>query len=236
MIRVTENLTAVRRQLESAAESASRQPETVTLVAVSKRHPASAIAAAASAGQVHFGENYVSEGVAKIRELGRSGFVWHYIGAIQSNKTRDIAAHFDWVHTIDRLKIAARLSAQRPADQAPLNVCIQVNIDNEPQKAGVSLEAIGPLAGEIDALPHLRLRGLMCLPAAHADTARTRTAFARMREAMITIQHDFSSVDTLSMGMSGDMDLAIREGSTMIRVGTAIFGPRDSVEPGGGVP
>ncbi|MFK8052259.1 MAG: YggS family pyridoxal phosphate-dependent enzyme [Woeseiaceae bacterium] len=226
MIRVTENLKAVRETVRNAAKVAGRAPAEVGLLAVSKRHPVAAIQQAIDAGQCDFGENYVDEGVAKIRELARKSLVWHYIGALQSNKTRAVATHFDWVHTIDRPKIAQRLNDQRPADLGPLQVCIQVNIDNEPQKAGVSPEAAHPLAEIIERLPRLQLRGLMCLPATREHETDQRVPFRELCALQTAMSANYPSMDTLSMGMSGDLSAAIAEGSTLLRVGTAIFGPR----------
>ncbi|MEM7611794.1 MAG: YggS family pyridoxal phosphate-dependent enzyme [Pseudomonadota bacterium] len=227
MIRVTENLAAVRLEVENVAEVAGRKASDLTVVAVSKRHGVDAIQAAFDAGQRDFGENFVDEALGKIDTLADQGIVWHYIGAIQSNKTRDIATNFDWVHTVDREKIARRLSRQRPASMPALNVCIQVNIDNEPQKAGIDAENLAELAAFIDALPGLQLRGLMCLPRPRDDEASQRAPFRALADLAKSLGRTLPSVDTLSMGMSGDMAAAIREGATILRIGTAIFGARE---------
>jgi len=182
---------------------------------------------AAEAGQRDFGENFVQEGVAKIIEAGRDDLVWHFIGHLQSNKTRDVALHFQWVHTLDRAKIARRLSAQRPDELPALNVCIEVNIDDESNKSGVSPADVPALAREIAGLPRLRLRGLMCLPAIREDYEEQRKPFRRLRELLEGLQADGFTVDTLSMGMSADYAAAIREGATIVRIGTALFGTRD---------
>ncbi|MEM7764818.1 MAG: YggS family pyridoxal phosphate-dependent enzyme [Pseudomonadota bacterium] len=230
MIRVTENLTSVRLELENAAELASRNPDEITLIAVSKRHSVDAIREAVGANQRHFGENFVAEGVGKIEALADPSLVWHFIGAIQSNKTRAIATHFDWVHTVDRIKIARRLSEQRPEELPPLQVCLQVNIDNEPQKAGVNIDAALSLAQQVHELPRLQLRGLMCLPRPRVTLDEQRQPFARMHALAATIRQYVADVDQLSMGMSADTRAAILEGSTMVRVGTAIFGARPETQ------
>ncbi len=217
---------AVRARVASVARDAGRDPAGITLLAVSKRHPAAAVAALAKAGQVDFGENYLQEAQAKMAELAEAALHWHFIGAIQSNKTRPIAAAFDWVHTIDRLKIAERLSAQRPDSAPPLNVCIEVNISGEPSKAGVEPAAVPGLADAIAALPRLRLRGLMALPAPSADTGVQRAAFRRVAGLAAAERARGHSMDTLSMGTTADLEAAVAEGSTLVRVGTAIFGPR----------
>ncbi len=226
MIRVTENLKRVRSAIESEAAVAGRNPRDIRLVAVSKRHSVDAIRAAIAAGQHDFGENFVDEAVGKITDLGEIDLCWHFIGAIQSNKTRDIAGHFDWVHTIDREKIARRLNDQRNETLAPLNVCLQVNIDAEPQKAGVRPDDVAALAQFVAGLPRLRLRGLMCLPRAEESKQQQRIPFANLASLLDTLRADHPHLDTLSMGMSNDMAAAIQEGSTMLRIGTDIFGPR----------
>ncbi|MDX1498512.1 MAG: YggS family pyridoxal phosphate-dependent enzyme [Woeseiaceae bacterium] len=227
MIRVTENLGVIRDLLAEAAREAGRDPATVRLLAVSKKKPASLVAAAAGAGQLEFGENIVREGVDKIAAVGRDDLVWHFIGTLQSNKTKDVATHFDWAHSVDRLKIAKRLSDQRPADLPDLNVCIQVNVDAEASKSGVAPAALGDLARAVAALPRLRLRGLMCLPAIRDGLAAQREPFARLRRLKDELADSGLETDTLSMGMSDDFRAAILEGSTIVRIGTAIFGSRD---------
>ena len=226
MIRVTENLAIIRDLLRQAALDAGRDPESVRLVAVSKKQPVAAVLEAASAGQRDFGENFVQEGVEKIEQAGRDDLVWHFIGHLQSNKTRDAAEYFDWVHTIDRFKIARRLAEQRPAEKQPLNVCVQVNVDNEASKSGVSPDEAIDLAGRVDSLDRLRLRGFMCIPAAADDVEKQRRAFRRMRELADSARKRGLHIDTLSMGMTADYSAAIAEGATLVRIGTAVFGPR----------
>ena len=218
----------VQRVLERihAAERLARRPQgAVTLVAVSKTQPAGAIRQAAAAGQRDFAENYLQEALTKQDELiDLPGLIWHFIGPIQSNKTRPIAERFDWVHTVDRLRIAERLSQQRPADKPPLNVCLQVNVSGEASKSGVDLAALPELADAVAQLPRLRLRGLMTIPAPATMLAQQRMPFRILREAMAALA--LPGLDTLSMGMSDDMEAAILEGATLVRVGTALFGPR----------
>ncbi len=227
MIRVTENLKLVRDLLAEAAKKAERCPSSVRLLAVSKKHPPAAILEAAAAGQRDFGENLVQEGVSKVTELAPHNLCWHFIGHLQTNKTRAVAEHFDWVHSIDRLKIARRLSDQRPADLPPLNVCLQVNIDGEDSKSGVAAADVRELAGRVADLPNLALRGLMCIPAIRDDFAAQREPFARLRELSESLVADGFKLDTLSMGMSNDFEAAIAEGATIVRIGTAVFGPRE---------
>ena len=225
---IAANLQAVKNDIAAAAQQASRDPSGVTLLAVSKTLSPDRVREAFEAGQPAFGENYVQEGLDKIAALGdlRSRIAWHFIGPLQSNKTRPVAEQFDWVHAIDRLKIAERLSAQRPADLAPLQVCIQVNISNEDTKSGVLPEEVLALARAVAALPNLRLRGLMAIPAPAADLAAQRVPFAALRRLLEELRQSGLDVDTLSMGMSADMPAAIAEGATMVRIGTAIFGAR----------
>ena len=229
MIRVTENLAIIRDLLHRAALDAGRDPETVRLVAVSKKHPVAAVLEAASAGQRDFGENFVQEGVEKIEQAGRDDLVWHFIGHLQSNKTRDAAKYFDWVHTIDRFKIARRLAEQRPDDLPPQNVCIQVNVDDEASKSGVAPGEALDLAREVATLDRLRLRGFMCIPEATDDVAEQRRAFRTMRELADAARAAGLDIDTLSMGMTADYAAAIAEGATLVRIGTAIFGPRPAL-------
>ncbi len=226
MIRVTENLNVIRDLLAKAALDANRDPESVTLLAVSKKHPLAAIAEAASAGQLDFGENYVQEGAEKVQACSREDLTWHFIGHLQSNKTRAVAERFDWVHTVDKAKIARRLGAQRPASLAPVNVCLQVNVDDEPGKSGVTIDATPDLAAKVADIPGIRLRGLMCLPAIRDDFDEQRKPFAVLRELAESISASGIELDTLSMGMTGDFRAAIFEGATIVRIGTAIFGPR----------
>ncbi len=225
-------LSAVRQRIAQAAAAAGRDPHSVTLLAVSKTFPAEDIARAAALGQTAFGENYVQEAVDKMAALRPDwpALQWHFIGPLQSNKTRDVAEHFDWVHSIDRLKLAQRLSDQRPAQRAPLQVCIQVNVDGETTKSGVRPEDASALAAAVAGLPRLRLRGLMCIPEPRADAAAQRAPFARLRELRdaIATEHGLT-LDTLSMGMSADLEAAVLEGATIVRVGSAIFGVRPAL-------
>ena len=227
MIRVTENLRKIRDLLAISAVEAERDPATVKLLAVSKKQPLDKILAAASLGQREFGENTVQEGVDKILATVESGLTWHFIGHLQSNKTRAVAENFDWVHSIDKLKVAKRLSQQRPAALPPLNVCLQVNIDDEPGKSGVSIDALPELAAACMELANIRLRGLMCLPMIRQAFEEQRRPFARLRELACTLRDMGIDTDTLSMGMSDDYRAAIFEGATIVRIGTAIFGERN---------
>ena len=226
MTTISANLQAVRARIHEAALKWGRNPADITLLAVSKTWPASAVQDAAAAGQRSFGENYVQEGVDKAIELQALQFEWHFIGPLQSNKTRRVAETFDWVHSIDRLKIAERLSEQRPDSLAPLQVCLQVNVSGEDTKSGVALEEVPELAKRIASLPRLKLRGLMAIPAPVEDFSLQRPAFRRLREAFEQLNSAGLPIDTLSMGMSHDIEAAIAEGATMVRVGTAIFGER----------
>lgn len=226
MTTIPGNLQHVRARIATACQGAGRGVEEVTLLAVSKTFGADAVRAAAAAGQRAFGENYIQEGVEKIAALRDLGLMWHCIGPIQSNKTRLVAEHFDWVHTVDRLKIAERLSAQRPADRPPLNVCIQVNIDGGANKSGVAPGEALALARAVAALPQLKLRGLMSIPEIAPDFEAARAVHASARALFDQLNADGLGLDTLSMGMSDDLEAAIAAGSTMVRVGTAIFGSR----------
>lgn len=227
---ISRNLQAVRERIVAAARAASRDPNEVALLAVSKTFGADAVIEAADAGQRAFGENYLQEAVDKIamiREMRADlALEWHFIGPIQSNKTRPIAEHFDWVHSVDREKVAHRLSEQRPEHLPPLNICMQVNISGEETKSGVAPEEAVALAQRIAALPRLRLRGLMAIPEPAEDVAQQRVPFRKLRELLNTMQEKGLALDTLSMGMSSDMDAAVAEGATIVRVGTAIFGQR----------
>jgi PLP dependent protein len=216
----------VRSRVQQAAAASGRSVESITVVAVSKGQPVAAIAAATKLGQRHFGENYLQEALPKIEALHGQELVWHYIGRMQANKTRPVAEHFDWVHTIERLQIAQRLSAQRPAGLAPLNICLQVNIAGDPRKAGTVPGAALALAQRVVVLPGLRLRGLMCMLPEEFDSGQQQRHFRAMRELLCQLQTQLPSLDTLSMGMSGDYEAAIASGATMVRIGTAIFGAR----------
>ncbi len=227
MIRVTENFRKIQDLLAKAALEAERSPDHIRLLAVSKKKSLEAILELAAAGQRDFGENFVQEGVEKIVAAGRKDLIWHFVGHLQSNKTRAVAEHFQWVHTVDRLKVARRLSAQRPHHAGDLNVCIEVNIDREAQKSGVRPDQVDELAIAIEQLPRLRLRGLMCLPAFRQDPEEQRIPFAAMSSLFRSLLAQGIELDTLSMGMSADYAAAIKEGATIVRVGTAIFGARD---------
>ncbi len=226
MTTIGERLLAVRARIEAAARVAGRDPAAVSLLAVSKTWPAAAVRAAAAAGQRAFGENYVQEGVDKIEALRDLALEWHFIGPLQSNKTRPVANAFDWVHGIDRVKIAERLSTQRDVHLPALNVCIQVNVSGEDSKSGVAPDEVAALAQAVAALPRLRLRGLMCIPEPTEDMALLRARFALLRRLRDELAGAGLELDTLSMGMSHDIEPAIAEGATIVRVGTAIFGER----------
>ena len=226
MTPISANLQAVHARIAAAARAAGRDEKDISLLAVSKTWPAGHVREAAAAGQRAFGENYVQEGVAKVAELAPLGLDWHFIGPLQSNKTRPVAEHFDWVHSIERMKIAERLAEQRPAGRAPLNVCLQVNVSGEASKSGCAPAEAIALAKAIAALPNLRLRGLMCIPEPVEDIQAQRRPFRQLRELYEQLRGDGLPLDTLSMGMSHDIEAAIAEGATMVRVGTAIFGER----------
>lgn len=226
MIGVTENLTLISDLLRKSAIEANRDPAAVQLLAVSKKQPVEKIREAAAAGQRDFGENFVQEGVSKIEALADLDLTWHFIGHLQSNKTRVVAENFDWVHTIDKLKTARRLSEQRPETLPDLNICLQVNVDDEESKSGVLPAAVPELAAACAGLPRLRLRGLMCLPAMREDFAAQRRPFATLRKLAEGLRDAGLDVDTLSMGMSDDYRAAIFEGATIVRIGTAVFGER----------
>ena len=205
---------------------AAAQHAPAALLAVSKTKPAAAVRALAALGQRRFGENYVQEALAKQRELADLALEWHLIGPLQSNKCREVAEHFDWIHSLDRLKLVAPLARYRPPARGRLQVLIQVNVDDEESKSGCSPDAIAGLAAAVAAQPELQLRGLMAIPAPHADLALRRAAFARMRELFESLRRNHAGIDTLSMGMSEDFELAIAEGATLVRIGSALFGAR----------
>lgn len=223
---IAQNWQHTQAQVMAAATAAGREPSSINILAVSKTFTLAAVEAAWQAGARHFGENYVQEGVEKIQQCTLSPITWHFIGPLQSNKTRQVAAHFDWVHTVDRLKIAQRLNDQRPLSQAPLAVCIQVNISADPNKSGVSPADLPALAAAIDNLPQLELRGLMTIPALDLSPAELANDFASMAQLMHNLAQHYPSIDTLSMGMSDDLELAVAQGSTCVRVGRGIFGER----------
>ena len=226
MTMITANLQTVRERIAAACHAAGRDPQAVRLLAVSKTFSAAAVAEAHAAGQTAFGENYIQEAVEKMAALRHLPLEWHCIGPIQSNKSRLVAEHFDWVHTVDRLKIAQRLSEQRPAELPPLQVCIQVNVDAGASKSGVAPQEALALAQAVAALPRLRLRGLMCIPEPAPDFESARAVFARAKTLFDELNRAGLQLDTLSMGMTADLEAAIHAGSTLVRVGTAIFGRR----------
>jgi hypothetical protein len=231
MTTIAAKLQQVQARIVTACTAAGRDPASVRLLAVSKTFPAEAVRAAFGAGQRAFGENYVQEGMAKIEALAdlRSGIEWHCIGPLQSNKTRPVAESFDWVHSVDRLKIAQRLAEQRPAQLPPLNVCLQVNVDGGANKSGVPPKEALDLARAVAALPRLRLRGLMAIPEPAPDFTAQRALFMRAATVFDQIREAGIALDTLSLGMSADLEAAIAAGSTLVRVGTAIFGERGSI-------
>lgn len=224
MSTIADNLSALAARIDSAAQAAGRDPASVQLLAVSKTKPASAIREIHAAGVRDVGENYLQEALAKQVELDDLPLIWHFIGPIQSNKTKAIAEHFDWVHSVDRLKIAQRLSEQRPEGLAPLNICLQVNVSGEDSKSGCAPADLPALAQAVAALPRLRLRGLMAIPEPTEDRAAQEAAFATLRRLQEGLGLD---LDTLSMGMSHDLEAAIAQGATWVRIGTALFGARD---------
>jgi len=231
---ISENLQLVQHRIANSAQAAGRDPASITLLAVSKTFDVQAVLAAAQAGQRAFGENYVQEAIDKIaatRDMRAHNpdlqLEWHFIGPIQSNKTRQIAEHFDWVHSVDRLKIAQRLSEQRPAEMPPLQICLQVNVSGEATKSGLEPDELLELARAVVLLPNIRLRGLMAIPEPTEDVQQQRAAFAKLQLMQNDLQAVGIQTDTLSMGMSADMDAAIAEGATIVRIGTAIFGVRD---------
>ncbi|QEA38586.1 YggS family pyridoxal phosphate-dependent enzyme [Pistricoccus aurantiacus] len=222
---------AVQARLRQALDEARRAPDAALLLAVSKTKPASMLREAYALGQHHFGENYLQEALDKQSALADlDDLVWHFIGPLQSNKTRPVAEHFHWVHSIEREKIARRLSDQRPDYLPPLQVCLQVNISNEPSKSGVTLDELESLAASVVELPGLALRGLMAIPAPSENTLEQRKPYARLRAALEALRGRFpqAPLDTLSMGMSADLEAAVAEGATLVRVGTALFGRRDA--------
>lgn len=226
MTTISTNLQAVRVRIAAAAQLAGRAVEDIRLLAVSKTFPPERVREAAQAGQIAFGENYLQESLEKIAALADLGLEWHFIGPLQSNKTRPVAEYFSWVHGIERLKIAERLSAARGAARPPLQVCIQVNVSGEASKSGVSPGEAAALAHAVAGLPNLRLRGLMAIPEPTDDMPLARQRFAMLRELREVLNEAGMALDTLSMGMSHDLEAAILEGATIVRVGTAIFGER----------
>ena len=228
MSTIADNIGLVSQRIRAAAEAAQRDASSIHLLAVSKTKPAQAVREAYAAGMHDFGENYLQEALGKQSELTDLPLSWHFIGPIQSNKTRAIAENFAWVHSVDRLKIAQRLSEQRPADLPPLNICIQVNVSGEASKSGCTPADLPALANAISALPRLKLRGLMAIPEPTEDRAAQDAAFARVRDLQASLN---LPLDTLSMGMSHDLESAIAQGATWVRIGTALFGARDYGQP-----
>lgn len=231
MTNVAENIEQIRQKIADYATKYHRSADELTLLAVSKTHPAELIRQAYACDQRNFGESYLQEALDKMDSLKDLDIHWHFIGAIQSNKTRDIARLFDWVHSVDRLKIAQRLSEQRPVNLAPLNICLQVNISQEASKAGMSLEELPGIAAKVAALPHIKLRGLMAIPRETEDFSEQRKAFRQLHQAIHSLNQQGLALDTLSMGMTDDMEAAIAEGATIVRIGTAIFGYRPRKAP-----
>jgi pyridoxal phosphate enzyme (YggS family) len=227
MASIAENISTVRDQITKATASCGRPSGSVSLLAVTKTQAPEKLREAYAAGQREFGENYVQEALDKIHALDLPELIWHFIGPIQSNKTADIAKHFAWVHSVDRLKIATRLNSQRPQGSPPLNVCVQVNLSQEGSKSGVALADTTALCEQIAKLPRLRLRGLMAIPAPCAQYDQQREVFRPLAHLFGELQERFEQLDTLSIGMSADYEAAIAEGSTIVRVGSAIFGARD---------
>jgi pyridoxal phosphate enzyme (YggS family) len=223
---INNRLAAIRTRIAAAEREYGRQPGSVTLLAVGKSQSADAIGALYAAGQRNFGESYLQEALSKQTALSNFAITWHFIGALQSNKTRQVAQHFAWVHSVDRLKIAVRLNEQRPEDMPPLNICLQVNIGAERQKAGIAPADLHSLAAQLRPLSRLRLRGLMALPPASNDVGAQRGHFRQLKLAFEQLRNDGHPLDTLSMGMSTDLEAAIAEGSTLVRIGTALFGER----------
>jgi pyridoxal phosphate enzyme (YggS family) len=225
MTTISQRLKQIRSQINDAELAYNRRPGSVLLLAVSKTKPAEDIAAAYRSGQRHFGENYLQEALRKQQELGAYDITWHFIGPIQSNKTRPLATHFDWVHSVDSLKIAQRLSDQRPTHLPPLNICLQVNISDEQTKSGIALAELPQLYEQIAKLPNLKLRGVMAIPAPQQDFEQQRQPYKALYQAVAELKRP--ELDTFSFGMTGDLKAAIAEGSTIVRIGTALFGERD---------
>jgi len=221
-----ENLRAVRARIAGAAARCGRSVDSITLIGVGKAQPVELLRAAAAAGVTDLGESYVQEALGKLEALADLPLIWHFIGQLQANKTRSIAQRFQWVHGVDRLRLAQRLAEQRPYHAPPLNVCVQINIAGESTKAGIAPDEAPALVAAIAALPRLKLRGLMCVPPAESDPARQRRWFAEVRRVFERLNAEGAALDTLSMGMSADLEAAVLEGATMVRIGTALFGPR----------
>jgi pyridoxal phosphate enzyme (YggS family) len=221
------NIAKVQQRIRDAEKKYHRKANSVQLMAVSKTRSADMVRQAAEAGILDIGENYLQEALEKQQQVKDLPLCWHFIGPIQANKTRSIAEHFDWVHSVDRLKLAQRLSAQRPTSLPPLNICLQINISGEESKSGIHLDQLASLLEQCQHLPNLCVRGLMAIPQANNDVESQRAVFAELKQALIKVQQDYATLDTLSLGMSGDMEAAIAEGSTIVRIGTDIFGSRN---------
>jgi PLP dependent protein len=228
----SESAREAQSRIATAARAAGRSVDSVTLLAVSKGQSGAAIDSVARAGIEHFGENFVQESLPKIEALSGRELTWHFIGRLQANKTRPVAERFSWVHTVDRLKIAERLSAQRPFHASALNICLQLHVGGEASKGGVDAAGMRELASQVSALPQLRLRGIMCMPPAESDVSRQRQWFREARQVFDYLNEQGHGLDTLSMGTSADFEAAIAEGATLVRIGTAIFGPRDTPTTG----
>jgi len=224
---IAHNITQLRARISTAEKKFNRTPGIVQLIAVSKTRGANELRKAAQTGVKNFGENYLQEALEKQKALTDLDLTWHFIGPVQSNKTAEIAAHFDWVHSVDRLKVARRLAEQRPQHLLPLNICLQVNISNEDTKSGVKLADLDQLAAQVSLLPRLKLRGLMAIPAPDQSESALRADFSAIQKALRRLNNQGFNLDTLSMGMTNDLECAIAEGATMVRIGTAIFGSRN---------
>jgi len=228
MHKMIDKLTQVQDRLHNACQRFHRNDDEITLLAVSKTKSAEELRRVYTAGQRQFGENYLQEALEKQQKLQDLDIIWHFIGPIQSNKTRALATHFSWIHSVDRLKIARRLSEQRPQSLPALNICLQVNLDAEPSKSGVLLDELPALVEAVGKLPHVKLRGLMAIPAPQADFEAQRTSLQRLQSTQQELQQQGYRLDTLSMGMSADLEAAVAAGTTMLRIGRDIFGPRSS--------
>lgn len=226
MSKIAQNLANISQRIKIAAKAVGRDPRRIKILAVSKTHSAEKIREAYAAGLTRFGESYVQEAIPKIQILNDLPLEWHFIGPIQSNKTRDIAEHFDWVHSIDRLKIASRLNEQRPKGLKPLNICVQINISMESSKSGIVQQALQDFAAQLKTLRRLKLRGLMAIPQKTADQQQQQALFAELRRLFDDLNQQGYQLDTLSMGMTDDLEAAVMEGSTLLRIGTGLFGAR----------
>lgn len=226
MSRIAQNLANISQRIKVAAKAVGRDPRRIKILAVSKTHSAEKIREAYAAGLTRFGESYVQEAIPKIQVLNDLPLEWHFIGPIQSNKTREIAEHFDWVHSIDRLKIASRLNEQRPKNRKPLNICVQINISMEASKSGIVQQALQDFVTQLKPLRRLKLRGLMAIPQQTKDQQQQRTLFAELRRLFDDLNQEGYQLDTLSMGMTDDLEAAVMEGSTLLRIGTGLFGAR----------